>query len=184
MISFWTFRRCASFFPAILSKFPFSTISTFSTGALISVQFSGIRWLSSFSFSLFSESFTENLLLATYATFSAKKQCATGFPSFSCVSRSASNRESTWFSSFCATVIQKSVSLIESVSLCVLSAHWLSSVPTLSACDVCAAVPQPLAEMLLHASSSPLPRAVFTECSLSAHTSLFPSVPHICFLCH
>ena len=35
----------------------------------------------------------------------------TGFPSFSFMSRSASNRENTSFSSFCATVIQKSLSL-------------------------------------------------------------------------
>ena len=57
------------------------SLSTFSTGALISVQFSGIRWLSSFSFSLFSQSFMESLLV-TFANFSA-----TGFSSFSLTER-------------------------------------------------------------------------------------------------
>ena len=101
----------------------------------------------------------------------------------SLIDRSASNRENTSLSSFCTTVIQKSLSLIESVYVCVRSCRcrpWRSHLHfgyhrrrlTLSAPDVCASAPRTPAETLLHASSSSLPGAVFNE---SSHTLSAPS---------
>ena len=100
---------------------------------------------------------------------------------------SASNRESTSFSSFCTTMIQKSLSMIESVSVCVfLLPCWCSHLHF--GCHRCWPC-QPV--MCVHLRLSPwpkhcymhlpLPGAVFIE---SSHTlSASPSItfPHIFF---